>query len=72
MLLTGCCRKEITASVRIPTDKIVEIRWPERDGEITNKMMIEDIRDLRMEVIKDNERKRELKELIDALNSQGK
>lgn len=34
--------------------------------------MTEDIRNLRLEVIRDNERKRELKELIDALNGQGK
>ena len=72
MILTGCCRKVTTVNVRIPTDKIVEIKWPERSGEITNQMMTEDIRELRMEVIRDNERKRELRELIDALNEQGK
>jgi hypothetical protein len=56
----------------VPTDKIVPIQWPERSGEITREQMMDDIKTLRLEVIRDNERKRQLKEELELINERAR
>lgn len=71
-MLAGCCNQHLPQQVIIPIDKIVPIEWPTRDNEVTNEQMMDDIRALHREVIRDNERKRQLKEELELVNERNR
>jgi len=56
--------------VQIPTDLIAPLDWPLRDGDITREMFFDDLRELRRNVIIDNEKKRQLIDTLNSINNQ--
>lgn len=58
----------MTACPVVPVQPLQEIAWPIREGTVTQAELLDDLKQLRMEVIRDNERKRQLKEKLDAIN----